>query len=147
MIAVDTNILLYAHRGDSPWHEPADACLAVLAESGAAWAIPWPCVHEFLAIATHPRIFDPPTPVADALEQVECWREAPGLVTLGEVPDYWDHLRPLIERGQIQGGRVHDARIAAFCLQHGVTELWSADRDFSRFPALRVVNPLLKPRN
>jgi predicted nucleic acid-binding protein len=56
-------------------------------------------------------------------------------------------LRPLIERGQIQGGRVHDARIAALCLQHGVTELWSADRDFSRFPALRVVNPLLKPRN
>jgi hypothetical protein len=69
------------------------------------------------------------------------------LVTLGEVPDYWNHLRPLIERGQIQGGRVHDARVAAICLQHGVTELWSADRDFSRFPALRVMNPLLKPRN
>jgi toxin-antitoxin system PIN domain toxin len=147
MIAVDTNILLYAHRTDSPWHEPADACMATLAESRAAWAIPWPCIHEFLAIATHSRIFDPPTPVVDALEQLECWREAPGLVTIGEVPDYWNHLRPLIERGQIQGGRVHDARVAAICLQHGVTELWSADRDFSRFPALRVINPLPKPRN
>ena len=61
MIAVDTNILLYAHRSDSPWHEPADACMATLAESRAAWAIPWRCFHEFLAIATHPRIFDPPT--------------------------------------------------------------------------------------
>jgi hypothetical protein len=90
---------------------------------------------------------NPPTPVADALEQVACWREAPGLVTTGEMTDYWNHSRPLIERGQIQGGRIHDARIAAPCLQHGVAKFWSADRDFSRFPALRVVNPLLEPRN
>lgn len=147
MIAVDTNILLYAHRKDSPWHEAADACLAALAESGRPWAIPWPCIHEFLAIATHPRIFAPPTPVADALEQVECWREAPSLTMLGETPAYWSTLRPLVERGQVQGGRVHDARIAAICLQHGVEELWSADRDFSRFPSLRAFNPLLRPRN
>jgi toxin-antitoxin system PIN domain toxin len=146
MIAVDTNILLNAHRIDSPWHEAADAGLASLAESPAPWAIPWPCIHEFLAIATHPRVFDPPTPVEDALEQVECWREAPGLVMLGEAPDYWSRLRALVERGRIQGGRIHDARIAAICLQHGVTELWSADRDFSRFAALTVVNPLLRPR-
>ena len=147
MIAVDTNILLYAHRADSPWHEAADACLASLAESRSPWAIPWPCVHEFLAIATHPRIYDPPSTVADAIEQVECWREAPGLVTLGETALHWRQLRELVERGQIRGERVHDARIAAICLQHGVSELWSADRDFSRFPALRVVNPLLRPRN
>jgi predicted nucleic acid-binding protein len=38
---------------------------------------------------------------------------------------------------------VHDARIAALCLQHGVRELWSADRDFNRFPALRTRNPLV----
>jgi len=147
MIAVDTNILLYAHRADSPWHAAADASVSSLAESRSPWAIPWPCVHEFLAIATHPRIYDPPSPVADAIEQVECWREAPGLVTLGETALHWRQLRELVERGQIRGGRVHDARIAAICLQHGVSELWSADRDFSRFPALRVVNPLLRPRN
>lgn len=66
---------------------------------------------------------------------------------LGEAPGYWSHLRALVERGRIQGGRILDARIAAICLQHGVTELWSADRDFSRFAALTVVNPLLRPRN
>ena len=147
MIAVDTNILVYSHRSDSTWHEAADACVASLAESSTAWAIPWPCIHEFLAITTHPRIFDPPSSVIDALEQVECWREAPGLTFIGEAAGYWGGLRTLVERGQIQGGRVHDARVAAICLQHGVTELWSADRDFSRFSALRVVNPLLKPRN
>jgi toxin-antitoxin system PIN domain toxin len=147
MIAVDTNILVYSHRTDSGWHEAAEACVSSLAQSSMAWAIPWPCIHEFLAITTHPRIFDPPSPVADALEQVECWREAPGLALIGEDRGYWNSLRRLIEPGQIQGGRIHDARIAAICLQHGVTELWSADRDFSRFPALRVINPLVRQRS
>lgn len=145
MIAVDTNLLVYAHRADSQWHEPADACVAMLAESGAAWAIPWPCVHEFLSIVTHPRVYDPPTPLADALVQVECWRESPTVSFLGETPRYWEELRPLLELGRVQGGLVHDARVAALCLQHGVSELWSADRDFGRFPALRVVNPLAQP--
>ena len=144
MIAVDTNILVYSHRSDSEWHQAADASLTSLAESSRPWAIPWPCVHEFLAIATHPRIFDPPSPMADALQQVDCWREAPGLTFIGESSGYWGRLRPLVEQGRTLGGRVHDARIAAICLQHGVTELWSADRDFSRFPALRVSNPLLR---
>lgn len=147
MIAVDTNILVYSHRTDSGWHEAADACVSSLAQSSKAWAIPWPCIHEFLAITTHPRIFDPPSPVADALEQVECWREAPGLTFIGEAPGYWSSLRMLTEPGQIRAGRIHDARIAAICLQHGVTELWSADRDFSRFPALRVINPLVRQRS
>lgn len=142
MIAVDTNILVHAHRADSEWHDIADSSVASLAESGASWAIPWPCVHEFLAIVTHSRIFDPPTPLADALMQVECWREAPRMSFIGEAPGYWDELRTLLARGRVQGPRVHDARIAALCLQHGVSELWSADRDFSRFPSLKVVNPL-----
>jgi toxin-antitoxin system PIN domain toxin len=144
VIAVDTNILVYAHRADSEWHESADSSIAGLAESGAAWAIPWPCVHEFLSIVTHPRIFDPPTPLADAIQQVECWREGPRMSFIGEAAGYWDELRGLLERGRVRGARVHDARIAALCLQHGVTELWSADRDFGRFPSLKVVNPLAR---
>lgn len=63
MIAVDTNILVYAHREDSLFHEQAYACLESLANGGAPWAIPWPCLHEFLAIVTHPRIYRPPTPL------------------------------------------------------------------------------------
>ncbi len=89
MIAVDSNILVYAHREDSPWHAQAFACLASLAQGRAAWAIPWPCVHEFLAIVTHPGIYNPPTPLQAALAQVEAWLEAPGLVLLAETGSYW----------------------------------------------------------
>jgi toxin-antitoxin system PIN domain toxin len=143
VIAVDTNILVYAHREDASWHSAAYARLAELAEGRSAWCIPWPCIHEFLSIVTHPRIFAPPTPTAAAIEQVEAWLEAPTLVLLAESGLYWPELRTLLEVGRIAGPRIHDARIAALCVQHGVKELWSADRDFGRFPTLAVVNPLV----
>jgi predicted nucleic acid-binding protein len=80
VIAVDTNILVYAHREDSEWHHLAYQRLAELAEGRTAWAIPWPCVHEFLAIVTHAKIFDPPTPLAQAIDQVDAWIESPSVV-------------------------------------------------------------------
>lgn len=143
MIAVDSNILVYAHREDSPWHDAAFACLVKLAEDRATWAIPWPCVHEFLAIVSHPRIFDPPTPLEKAIDQVNAWLESPSLVLLAESEDHWLQLRALLQAGRISGPKVHDARVAALCLQHGVSELWTVDRDFSRFPGLKVRNPLV----
>jgi len=143
MIAIDSNILVYAHRAESEWHGAADRCIAELAESGRDWTIPWSCVHEFLAVVTHPRIYEPPSPQAKALEQVECWMETPSLVMIGETLDYWDVLKAQLKKGRITGPRVHDARVAAICLQHGVRELWSADRDFSRFKDLVVRNPLV----
>jgi hypothetical protein len=142
VIAVDTNLLVYAHRSDSQWHDAAFARVRELAEGRAPWAIPWPCIHEFLAIATHPRIWDPPTPTAAALDQVEVWLESPSLVLLSEGPEHWRGLRSLVESGRVAGPRVHDARIAALCVAHGVRVLWTADRDFSRFPDLTSVNPL-----
>jgi uncharacterized protein len=142
LIAVDTNLLVYAHRTDSEWHEQAAARVRELAEARSPWALPWPCIHEFLAIATHPRIWDPPTPTEAALDQVEAWLESPSLVLLAEGPEHWNELRGQIEAGRITGPRVHDARIAALCLAHGVRELWTADRDFSRFPSLATSNPL-----
>jgi uncharacterized protein len=142
VIAVDSNILVYAHREDSPWHEAACARLAGLAEGRQTWAIPWPCLHEFLAIVTHPRIYDPPTPLERAVDQVDAWLESPSLVLLAESEEHWEHLSSLLRAGRIAGPRVHDARVAAICLQHGATELWTIDRDFSRFPGLKVRNPL-----
>ena len=143
MIAVDSNILVYAHREDSEWHDAALAKMIGLAEGRGAWAIPWPCAHEFLAIVTHPRIYSPPTPLAAAVEQVEAWIESPSLVLLAESAVHWQALRETLLNGRISGPQIHDARIAALCLQHGVKELWSADRDFGRFPNLAVVNPLV----
>jgi toxin-antitoxin system PIN domain toxin len=143
MIAVDSNILVYAHREESPFHQAAFQRMAELAEGAATWAIPWPCLHEFLAIVTHRGIYSPPTPLLRALDQVDASRESPTLDLLAESPAHWQILRELLANGRIAGAQVHDARVAALCQQHGVRELWSADRDFSRFSGLVVVNPLL----
>ena len=142
MIAVDTNVLVYAHRRDSPWHVAAAACMRELAEGTASWALPAPCLHEFLAIVTHERIFSPPSPLPKALEQISAWLESPTLVGLSETAGYWEVLGRVVERAKITGPRIHDGRIAALCIHHGVRELLSADRDFSRFGELNTRNPL-----
>ena len=144
MIAVDTNILVYAHRRDSEWHQAASQCLSQLAESHEPWGVPWPCIHEFLSIVTHPRIFRPPTPLPAAIEQVEIWLESPSLRLLGELNGHWEELRGVLSAGKITGGAVHDARVAAICREHGVREIWTADRDFTRMTGLAVRNPLLQ---
>ena len=143
MIAIDTNILVYAHRQDAPFHQQAARCVAEVAEGRAAWAIPWPCLHEFLAIVTRQGIYRPPTPLSVALDHVDSLLESPTLVLLAESEQHWGDLRALLITSQVTGARVHDARIAALCREHGVRELWSADRDFGRFPGLEVVNPLV----
>jgi uncharacterized protein len=145
LIAVDTNILVYAHREDSPFHDAAFRRVTELAEGPAVWAIPWPCLHEFLAIVTHSRIYVPPTPLARALDQVDAWLGSPTLALLAESAAHWTTLRKLVVGGRVAGPQIHDARVAALCRQHGVRELWSADRDFSRFAGLAVVNPLVQP--
>jgi hypothetical protein len=143
VIAVDASLLVLAHREDSPWHEAAVSRLEELAEGRAPWAIPWPCLHEFLAVVTHPAIYDPPSPAATALEQVTAWLESPSLVLLAEAPGYWEVLRPALDAGRSAGPQIHDARVAALCRLHGVRELWTVDRDFSRYPLLAVRNPLV----
>jgi toxin-antitoxin system PIN domain toxin len=143
MIAVDTNILVYAHRRDSPFHDVAGRRVTELAEGRAAWALPWPCLHEFIGIVTHPRIYKAPTPLARAVDQVDAWLESPRVQLLAESGEHWPALKPLLRAARVAGPQVHDARIAALCLQHGVRELWTADRDFGRFAALRAVNPLV----
>lgn len=143
MIAVDTNILVYAHREDSPQHQAARAALAGLVESGQDWAIPWPCVHEFLAITTHQRIFSPPTKITAAVEAITTLVESGEARLLGEGDNHLERLGELLRTGAVAGPKVHDARIAAICRAHAVRSLWTADRDFSYFPELRTHNPLV----
>jgi len=142
VIAVDTNILVYAHRRDCVFHEAASAAVRALAEAPAPWAIPWPCLHEFLAVVTSPRIFKTPTSIDKALRQVHAWRSAPSLSLLHEAPGYWECLQDVLARSRVRGPQVHDARIAALCVFHRVRELWTADRDFSRFSSIATHNPL-----
>jgi len=143
MIAVDSNLLVYGHREVFPWHHDACARLIEVDYGSAGWAIQWKCIKAFLSIVTHPRIYAPPTPLVKAIDQVEAWLESPNLVLLSESEGYWPELRSLLQTGRVSGPQVHDARIAALCRQHGVSELWSIDRDFSRFPGLIVRNPLV----
>jgi len=143
LIAVDTNLLVWAHRADVEWHERAARVLADLIERHQRWAIPWPCVHEFYRVVTDPRIFQPASKPAEALGMLHAWVQSPELNLIGEGPDHFDVLSQLLSKGDVRGAMVHDARIAAICIAHGVQELWTADRDFSRFPSLKTRNPLI----
>ena len=128
MIAIDTNILIYAHRKESPWFKPAYEAISSVAENGTNWAIPWPSVHEFVSIVTHPRIFDVPSTREQAFAQVDAWLEAPTLSLLSETSDHWLRLKETMTDGKISGPTTHDAKIAAICVSIGVTEFWTADR-------------------
>jgi toxin-antitoxin system PIN domain toxin len=142
MIAIDTNILVYAHRMESPFNAAAYAAMSEIART-RAWAIPWPCLYEFYSVVTHPRVYAPPSTHRQVIDQIETWLASPYLQVLGEGEVAWPTLRDLIQASRPVGGQIHDAKIAALCLHHGVRELWTADRDFSRYPQLRTVNPLI----
>ena len=144
MIAVDTNLLVYSHREDSKFHVPAKEFIDGLRHDSAPWAIPWPCVHEFIGIVTRTGIYHPPTSLAQALMTVDSWQAGGNLQLLSESPGYFEKLGELALAAKLSGPRIHDARIAALCLHHGVRELWTADRDFSLFPKLKTRNPLVK---
>ncbi len=141
MRAVDTNVLVYAHIIPSRHHEKARLILRELVESPWPWAIPWPCVYEFLRVVTHPRVYHPPSPPEIALADLKQILAAPSLQLLSEAPKHQDLMLALIRESGVKGNLIHDAHIAALCLENGVRELITGDRDFSRFPALKIVNP------
>jgi toxin-antitoxin system PIN domain toxin len=143
VIAVDTQILVYAHRRESLWHEPAFRRLAELATSPTRWAIPVHCLVEFYSIVTRPRRYQPPSTPAEAIAQIDELLSAPRVRVLEENAQTWFVLRDLLAAARVAGPPAYDARIAAVCIQHGVTELWTADRDYLAYPALRVRNPLI----
>ena len=143
MIAVDTNILVYAHRSESPFHESAYECVRSLAEGNAPWGIAVSCVHEFLAIVTNPKIFKPASTHLQALAQVDAWLASPQVHLMHSGAHHWQILSDLTRKAKLVGGQFHDARIAAICIENGVAMLWSADRDFGRFKVLKTQNPLV----
>lgn len=145
MIALDTNILVYAHRGEVPEHELALGALTELLTSERRVAIPWPCLQEAIGVLTHPKIFVPPSSLTEAFGVVTSVVELPQVSVIGETHNHLDLLHGLMESPRVRGPKLHDARIAAICIGHGVDELWTADRDFSLFPALKTRNPLVRP--
>ncbi len=141
MIALDTNMLVYAHRTEMSWHVPAKKLIEELFDGDAPWAIPVACVHEFLSVVTR---IPNPTSTQHALNQVKAWLFSPSVRLLHSTEQHVVTLERVIETGQARGGQINDARIVAICLEHGVRELWTADRDFARYALLPSRNPLLQ---
>jgi toxin-antitoxin system PIN domain toxin len=143
MTAVDANILIYAHRREVREHAKAFELLRNLAASAQPWAIPWPCVFEFFSVVTNPRIWqDTASTPEEAWNQLEAWFAAPALRMIGEPDGFSPLLESFLKRARVRGPVVHDARVAAICVAHGVERLLTRDRDFSLFPELATENPL-----
>jgi toxin-antitoxin system PIN domain toxin len=142
VIALDTNVLVYAHRREPAEHDAARALVRELAEGTQPWAIPWPCVYEFFSVVTNARIWkDAASTPQQAWSQLEAWFSAPTLRLLAETDGLTEILADLARRPRVRGPVIHDARVAAICVAHGVQRLVSRDRDFSLFPELQVENP------
>ena len=139
MIAVDTNILLYAHREESSLHAAAVAALQRLAGGAAPWAIPVFVLGEFLRVATHPRVYSPPSTTGQALAVIDALLGSPSVRLLAPGDRFWPILREVVAAADARGNLVFDAQIVAACREHGVTSLLTEDRDFARFRTISAV--------
>ncbi len=138
-LAIDTNVLVYAHRDEAPLHAAAVARLRAAAEGTRPVAVFWPCLYEFLRVVTHPRVFDPPSSVADAWRFVQDVLRFPTAVLLAETDRHEEVLAGVLEASGATANLVHDAHIAALMVEHGISDLLTGDRDFDRFPGIRRV--------
>lgn len=123
-------------------HLKAKNCLNELAASNRPWAISYHNLIEFYGISTHRKLWNQPSPPEIAIDQIKAWQESPSLRILQDTEVSLQWIERLALNARIQGPLIHDVRIAACCISHGVSELWTVDRDFSRFPELKTRNPL-----
>jgi uncharacterized protein len=136
VIAVDTNVLIYAHRSETERHDAASKKLKDLAESDTPWGLPVFCIAEFVRIVTHLRVFAPPSDLRTALDFVDRLLESPSVRLLLPGQTYPSTFRGICEAAEVRGNLAFDAQIAAVCIENGVREIVTADRDFARFAAM-----------
>ncbi len=139
MIAVDTNVLVHAHRQGSSHHEAAAAWLRRLAEGAAPWGLPVFVLGEFVRVVTHPRLFAEPSPLAVALDYLGALLESPTARLLVPGPRYAELFAGQATAAEARGNLVFDAQIAAVCVEAGAGRLLTRDRDFHRFPSVEVL--------
>jgi len=140
MIAIDTNILVYAHRKDSARHSRALSWLTALAEGEIPWGLPVFCLGEFVRVVTHRSIFPAPSTYQQALDALQSLLESPSVRILYPGESYAHLSRSAVTEGGTTGNLVFDAQIAALCREYGIRNLLTEDRDFSRFRTLTTVS-------
>lgn len=141
MILPDVNVLLYAHKRDLERHDEYREWLRALLTSRSAFALSDLVLCGVIRIATHPRVFDPPSTMGEVLDFVTRIRERPNRVSVSPGPRHWDIFLSLCRSGGVKGNLVPDAYLAALAIESG-SELATTDRDFARFPELRWRHPL-----
>lgn len=141
MILPDVNVLLYAYREEHREHERYRQWLQTALGGAEPVGLPMHVLAGFVRVVTHPGIYDPPTPLADALDYVRAVREAPAAISLepsDRCPRLFDDV---CRRSGVKGSQVSDAYLAAVAIASG-SVLVTADRGFARFPGLRWRHPL-----
>ena len=139
MKALDTNVLIHAHRKEMAKHAEANQLIHTLAEGSRPWGLPIFCLGEFLRVVTHRRVFTPPTAMRNALGALESLLESPSVRLLVPGERFWSFFHSTISQGQATGNVVFDAQIVAVCLEHGVDSLISEDRGLKRFGNIHVL--------
>ncbi len=137
MIAVDTNILIYAHRQETERHTLALQQLRSVAEGGQPWGLPVFCIAEFVRVVTHLRVFNPPSELRIALDFIDRLLDSPSVRLLLPGPDFPGTFRRVCESAGVRGNLAFDAQIVAVCVEHGARDIITADHDFTRFEAIR----------
>jgi uncharacterized protein len=141
VIALDTNLVVYAHRIETNYSQRAFDLVVTLAQGSVPWSIPTHCLHEFVAVVSNPKIWAQPSSPDQIEAQIEAWTSSPSFVEVSENRASIAFLMGQLRSAAVKGGMVHDARIVAACQAAGIRELLSIDRDFSRFSGLSIRNP------
>jgi toxin-antitoxin system PIN domain toxin len=141
MLAPDVNVLVYAHRSELPEHAACRRWLEELVDADAAFGLADLVLSGFLRVVTHPRVFNSPTPVGDALAVASSLRGQPNRVPLEPGPRHWATFERLCQESRAKGNLVADAYLAALAIESGC-EWVTTDRDYGRFPGLRWRSPL-----
>ena len=140
MIQIDVNILVEAFREDAPRFPVVRLWLERALDSGELVGVSDLVLSGFLRVVTHPRVFDPPTPLDDALEYVEILRRHPSCVVVSPGKRHWSIFVRLCRQAEARGNLIPDAFLAALAIETG-SEWITTDRDFSRFAGLRWSTP------
>ena len=142
VIAVDTNLLVYAHRGATPEHRAATGAIEEAMRDPRGWGVALPCIAEFWMVVTHPSASGRASTADEARGFLDALR-VEGMMTLFEPrAGMGERLINLAAQVGAQGPRIFDLQIGLCALEAGATELWSHDRRFIAPPGLRVFDPI-----